>query len=248
MEAKLARVLAEGSKSGALLALATALVTVGVFGRQLVTPLAVGFACVPRRESLSAPAVFPVAVNRFPVRWILARAMLAGVTSGAFGITVVARVIHDIARFKGGNKLLKAIAVGTHGTPLPVRVLPVVLLIACAGPRPAVGRPAPVNEREVPLKPCHVPAQRAAPYPGPEQLVVVARTQPLCLRGFIAFAAHAFHAPAAWFKRVSVLPKSLIVVAAQPAGPCGAVAVLAIRHDTILARSACKKAVPRHGL
>ena len=244
MISELTRMLATSRKPGAGLALPPPLVPVGVRGvREVMPPVAFCLTCIDSRERLTARPVAPV-VDSFPVRRVLAGAMLAGVAAMAFWGAVVAGVVDCLTRLQRSLELPESVAVRGHRATLAVLELPVILLAAMACPWPAVIRTALVYVGGISLKPCHAPAERAAQYARPPQLVIVPPAQPLRERGLVTFAARSSHALVAGFKRIPVLHEPLVVSDTQSPDVRRSLAVLTIRHSTIIARSAYEGVVP----
>jgi hypothetical protein len=255
-----------GGIQGTFLALATALVSVGVLWRQFVPPLAVRLELVEgdvvsrlvirlngeafpglRREALHGSLrVLGRQGHGFPVRRVLAGAVPARVTATAFRVPVMARVIHYLAGLKRTNEFFEAVAMRRHRVALAVRNLPVVLLAAVGGPRPALIGAALVNEGEVPLKPRHVPAKGTSKHTRLPEFAVMPLAQPLGLSWLFALAACSPDALVAWLKRIPVLHEPLVVSDTQSPDVRRSLAVLAIRHSTILAPPAYEGVVPRH--
>lgn len=75
--------------------------------------------------------------HRFPVRRILAGAVLTGIATLAFRIAVVARVINRLARLKWSHQLREPVAMRGYRSRLVIE-LAVVLRCAASLPRPAV--------------------------------------------------------------------------------------------------------------
>lgn len=267
MSGQLARMLAAGSQPGARLALTAPLIAVGVLWRQFMAPLAAGLETVEggvvarllvplgyqpsAGAGLEAPhcsqRVFArIIQQRFPVRRVLAGAMLARVATWALRVPVMARVIHDLAGLERAHKRLEAVAV--RRVAFPAGVDPVVLLSASSRPWPAVARSPLVNVGEISLKPRHAPAQRAAPDARFLPLLIVRLAQPLrlCWRRLVAFGADSPLALMAWLKRIPILPEPVVVSNTQSSDVRRLLAVLTVRHSTILQWSAYKGVVPRH--
>lgn len=257
LKAELARVLATCSQPGARLALTAAPVAVGVLRRQFMPPLAARparIAGVHGQDALSGdfwspgvsrPGYVVRQVHCFPVRRVLAGPVLAGVASWALAVTVVARVINRLANLKRPLEVFKAVTMRRYrASAMALREVAIVLLVAIGGPRPAVIWSAPINEGEVPLQFRQVPAEGAATHAGPPQPVVMRLAQLLRPRGRAAFATYAvLHPLMAGFEHVPVSHELPVMASAQPSGMHGPIAVLAIRHNTILARAASGKAV-----
>lgn len=105
------------------------------------------------RPARSPAVVVDFLCYRFPVRGVLAGAMLARDAGRAVPVASVAKVVNDLAWLKGAHEHGESESVRPYPPTLTVRERPVVAFIARRRPRPAFIRPALINLGLVPPEP-----------------------------------------------------------------------------------------------